>query len=535
MSAATPIIAAATATGRLVEHLGVIAAVLLAGFGVLAAGRGELERARALAIGLALAATPVLLVAAIWDSPQLHPFRHRPLIGALAILGGLAVVAGLAIVVWRRPQAFPLLAVAALPFRVPISSGGETSNLLIPLYVVVAAGTVAYIARILRHPGAGEPEAEAGLVEWSLVGLIGLYAIQTTYSHDFTKALEQIVFFYVPFALLFVLLRRVRWSPRLLLGCLGVLVGLALVFVLVGFVEYSRRELLLNPKVISSNMVESYFRVNSLFFDPNIYGRFLAIVMLLVASAMLWCGRRRDVLVAAGCLAVLWGGLMTSISQSSIAALLIGLGVLAALRWDTRRTLAVALTLVVAGGAFVLIAGSQIRVDLSSSKGADQATTGRYDLIRGGVDLFAQRPLTGYGAGSFAVEYRSHQGSSTDIAVSASHTIPITIAAEQGILGLALYVVLLVACLRRLFGADVRGSPARVAIATAFVALVLHTMAYADFLEDPITWTLLGIGAALAGAPGRGLQGRTAAVAELGAGGGAGRGAGPGAAEPQVA
>jgi hypothetical protein len=27
---------------------------------------------------------------------------------------------------------------------------------------------------------------------------------------------------------------------------------------------------------------------------------------------------------------------------------------------------------------------------------------------------------------------------------------------------------------------------------------VLHTWTYADFLEDPLTWTLLGIGVALA-------------------------------------
>jgi O-antigen ligase len=493
-------IVATAGAGRLVEHLGVIAAALLAGFAVLAAGRGELQRARCAAIGLALAATPVLLVAAIWDSPQLHPLRHHPLVGLAAIVAALALVGVLASVILRQPHALPLLAVGALPFRVPISSGGDTSNLLIPLYVVVAAGTVAYIARAI---GGGRPdpdEPRAGLLEWSLVGLVGLYAIQASYSHDFTKALEQIVFFYVPFALLFVLLRQIRWTGRLLLACLGVLVGLALAFVLIGFVEYSRRELLLNPKVISANLVDSYFRVNSLFFDPNIYGRFLAIVMLLVATAMLWGRRRRDVLVATLCLAVLWGGLMTSISQSSIAALLLGLGVLAALRWSARWTIAVGAGLAVVGVAFVLVAGSSIRVDLSSSKGADQATTGRYDLVKGGVDLFLARPLQGYGAASFAAEYRSHQDSSTDSAVSASHTIPITIAAEQGIVGLVLYVLLLVACFRRLFGGDVRGSPARVAIATAFTALILHTMAYADFLEDPITWTLLGIGVALAAA-----------------------------------
>jgi O-Antigen ligase len=498
-------IVAVAGAGRVAEELGAIAAALLAGAAVVLAGRRELERVRSLAMGLALAAVPVLLVAAIWDSTQLRALRDRPLVGAVAILAALAVLGALGLLISRRPWALPLLAVAALPFRVPISSGGETSNLLIPLYAVLAAGTLAELARVLgaRESEAHDAEPRAGLLEWSLAGMVVLYALQATYSDDFTKALEQIAFFYVPFALLFVLLRRVRWSARLLFACLGVVVGLAVVFVLVGFVEYASRDLLLNPKVISANMVESYFRVNSLFYDPNIYGRFLALVMLLVATVMLWGRRRREVLAAALCLALLWGGLMTSISQSSIAALLLGLGVLAALRWDTRRTVAAGLALALAGGVFVLVDGKSIRVDLSSSQGADQATTGRYDLVKGGVDLFADRPVAGYGAGSFADEYRRHVGASTDVAVSASHTIPITIAAEQGILGLALYVLLLVACLRRLFGGDVRGSPARVAVATAFAALVLHTMAYADFLEDPITWTLLALGAALAAAPRR--------------------------------
>ena len=43
-----------------------------------------------------------------------------------------------------------------------------------------------------------------------------------------------------------------------------------------------------------------------------------------------------------------------------------------------------------------------------------------------------------------------------------------------------------------------RADPARAAIAAAFLALVFHTLLYADFLEDPETWALLGIGTALA-------------------------------------
>ena len=45
--------------------------------------------------------------------------------------------------------------------------------------------------------------------------------------------------------------------------------------------------------------------------------------------------------------------------------------------------------------------------------------------------------------------------------------------------------------------AGARGDPARAAVAAAFLALVFHTMLYADFLEDPVTWTLLGVGIAL--------------------------------------
>jgi putative inorganic carbon (HCO3(-)) transporter len=46
-----------------------------------------------------------------------------------------------------------------------------------------------------------------------------------------------------------------------------------------------------------------------------------------------------------------------------------------------------------------------------------------------------------------------------------------------------------------------RSDPARAAIATAFVALVVHTLFYADFLEDPSAWALLAVGAALARNP----------------------------------
>jgi hypothetical protein len=38
-------------------------------------------------------------------------------------------------------------------------------------------------------------------------------------------------------------------------------------------------------------------------------------------------------------------------------------------------------------------------------------------------------------------------------------------------------------------------------VLATFVALLTHTMAYAGFFEDPISWVLLAIGAALAAGP----------------------------------
>jgi hypothetical protein len=41
---------------------------------------------------------------------------------------------------------------------------------------------------------------------------------------------------------------------------------------------------------------------------------------------------------------------------------------------------------------------------------------------------------------------------------------------------------------------------ARAAVLATFVALVVHTMAYAGFFEDPITWVLLAMGVSLCAA-----------------------------------
>jgi putative inorganic carbon (hco3(-)) transporter len=488
---------------------GAVVAVLLAAGALLA----REPRQRALAMAGALLLAPVLLLADIWHSPQLTVVRDHVLPAAVGGVVALGAVCLLALLMERRPLVLPLLTIVALPFRVPIQVGGTTSNLLVPLYLVIAAGALGAIVRGLREDApsgvrppiaasgdlrATSPAWSPGWLERLLALSVALYGIQATYSADFDKALQQIAFFIVPFALLFVLLAQVEWTPRLLRLCLGLLVGLGLIFSAIGCVEYATKHIFLNPKLLASNDLHTYFRTNSVFFDPNIYGRFLVVAMLAVAATMLQTARAKTVWIGAAVLAALWGGLVLTLSQSSLGALLVGLATLAVLRWGAKRVLLPAAAVVAVVAAAVLATPSTFGVNLHN---LDSSSSGRTQLVSGGGDLFAARPIQGYGSGAFVVEYRRHEGHrlSTDSA-TASHTIPVTVAAEQGAIGLVAYLALLAAALARLLGRAAGLSIARSAVAAAFLALLFHTLVYAAFLEDPLTWALLGIGTALAAA-----------------------------------
>jgi O-antigen ligase len=494
------VIALAALTGPL-PKAGVIVVALLAALVLLAPDR----RARALAMLGALILSPVLLLAEIWRSPQLGIVHRHPLVAAAGAVLAVGVLIAAAAVIHRRPGLLAPLAVLTLPFRVPIESGGTTANLLVPLYFVVAAGALAWIYGALRAPrpqagqrGWAPPLGGTDLVGWAerlLALYVVLYAVQATYSPDFVKALQNMVFFYVPFALLYRLLREVPWTSRLLRICLLVTVALAVIFSFVGFYEYATKTILLNPKLVIQNDLHTYFTVNSFFFDPDIFGRYLAIVMILLAVDLIYERPRREQSAVTVVLAILWACLVLTLSRSSLGALLVGMAVLAALRWKPSRALVVAVA-VVAIGALAVAATPRT---FGLNQGLNGVSSGRGGLVSGGLSLFADRPAWGFGSGSFSTEYVRHHRH-TASALSDSHTIPLTVAAEQGLIGelvyLAFVVVAIVALVR-----SARGDPVRSAIAAAFVALTFHTLLYADFLEDPTTWVLLAVGLALARAP----------------------------------
>ncbi|MGD0980341.1 MAG: O-antigen ligase family protein [Solirubrobacteraceae bacterium] len=504
-----PLLATTTLTLAL-EKGGLIVVTILAGALLAFTPARPAPRIRAAAVAAILIATPALLALALWNNAKLATLHHHPLRGVAVVLAILVVVAILGYLIDRHEQLLPLLAILALPFRVPL--GSVSSGLLLPLYAVIAAGGLMFVVRNWSQAAGGPSEdSRRSRLPQLLGAVLILYAVQTTYSPDLgvVKAVENVGFFYVPFALLFFLLARVTWTAELLRRCLFVLLALAAVFVVVGLGELADGSHLILNRGLDQ---DAYFvRINSLFYDPNVYGRFLALTMILLSVVMLFERRPRVLLAAAGGLAVMCVGLLFSLSQSSMAALLVGLAVAALATWGRRAAIVVSVVVVLGAGGAVAYA-------LGSGNSASFLTSGRSSLVSGGVDLFKARPLLGYGSGSFSAEYKAHirrRRNGFEIhqhlpfsepATSDSHTTPVTIAAEQGIVGLSAYVALLLACFWELFGGELltrtdrAGWVARLAVAAAFSGLVVHTLFYADFLEDPATWVLLAVGGALAAA-----------------------------------
>jgi O-antigen ligase len=166
-----------------------------------------------------------------------------------------------------------------------------------------------------------------------------------------------------------------------------------------------------------------------------------------------------------------------------------------------------------AGAVFAIALPSVTGIDLANSKSAEKTTSGRFDLVTGGLTLWGQKPFFGHGSGDFSDSYRASKLAKRTVygpaSTTKSHTAPLTVAAEQGIFGLAAFIAFLVAAFgavfRRVRKEDgPRGRPgltARVAVAAAFTAIFVHSLAYAALLEDPLMWTLLGAAVSLAAIP----------------------------------
>jgi hypothetical protein len=267
-------------------------------------------------------------------------------------------------------------------------------------------------------------------------------------------------------------------------------VALAGVFAAVGLWQAATKDLLFYSSPVEvGNAFSSFFRVTSLFRDPSLYGRHVVQGIALLLVVLL--ARRIHVLVAAPLIAFLFAGLFFSYSQSSFAALFAVTVALAVV--SRNRTLALA---AIFTSTLVLIAGAAYFVASSEDKSAREVTSDRSRRIDLTVEVFRDHPLRGAGLGAQPTESqaRSEQGGAPSRFVS--HTTPLTVAAELGVLGLVFYLAFLAGAAVLVERVRRRDPTLGLALAAVLLALFVHSIAYSGFFEDPITWVAVAAASA---------------------------------------
>lgn len=455
-------------------------------------------RGRYGAIGLGLLAAVALIAGQVADQNRFESLIDQPAVLVFGLVLAAATLGATAATFARVPAAFALAAFAVLGLRVPVQVGGETNFLLMPLYGVIAGAYLRGVWLLIRGRGEelcspSSPDAgESPLVRaiaWAVAVSLVLYGVGVAWTEDAGNATRIVAFFLVPFAAMLALLRDLRWYRKLVGRVLLVTGVAAAVFAAIAIGQYAGRELLLNEDLKDANELHLYFRVNSLFRDPNVLGRYLVFAIIGLAAYFAWPRRRLPSLGAAALAAVLLTALAFTFSITSFASLLAGLGVLLWVRLG-RRGLLTGAALVVAGLGVFALAGSPADSGLGAQRDLAEATAGRSDLISGGVELFERRPIVGHGSGSFAVSFRREIEM---IARPVSHSEPVTVAAEQGLVGLVPYAALLVLAVLAMVRPWPARSDVRAGIVACFAALLVHSLGYAGFFIDPATWALLAL------------------------------------------
>ncbi|MCB0880172.1 MAG: O-antigen ligase family protein [Thermoleophilia bacterium] len=407
---------------------------------------------------------------------------------------------------------------ALLTIRIPVPTGDDDSAmLLVPFYLVIALGALIVIRRELVDLRAAprRPLADRGgatrLLDVGAALLPAVATLSLTWSWVPEETTKALAFYLVPFVLAYQVVRSLL-DARIDARAAGwALVASSTVLALVGLYQWLAKDVWWNPKVIDANRFRPDFRTNSLLWDPNMFGRALVVAIVAVVAWLLVARlRARGTAALVAVLALLVAALWTTYSQSSWVALAAALVLLALLTTPPapRRWLAALV-------AVVVVVGTPLAA--SALSGSDE--DGRQHVVRTGISLAAERPVLGWGIGTFdaAARARELEQGNRDPRLTASHTTPITVFAELGLLGAFTYLTLLasagVAILARWRRTSTRASHARASgsderatgwpiapiiwATGTIMALFAHSLLYAGFFEDPTTWVALAVLASL--------------------------------------
>lgn len=440
-------------------------------------------------VGLSLlgAASGALAISLV-GTDDLELLVEEPTALAALVAGAVVVCLG-AVPLVRYPAATPVVLLMAAPFRVPVELGDEEAFLLLPLYVVLASTVVALAVRMLR----GEhPPAVPFALALPIAAFVTFAANSFLWTWDERAGGVALAFFLFPFVAGLGVVARAPLAPWLPRTLVITLVGLGSLFAAIGIWQAQTRTLFFSPSLEVANAYTTFFRVTSLFKDPSLYGRYLVIPMVVLLVVLLAHRTRAVAWIAlTGVIAFLFLGLFFSYSQSSFVALFATAGAVGLVAGDRRFRIvlvACAVAASLAAGAFAATA--------IEGRSARDVTSGRSRLVDITFEAFKLRPAAGVGIGgqpaasAEAVGRRSARR-------NASHTTPLTVLAELGLIGFVFYAWLLATVAWALVRIARTESTLALGLAAVLTVLFVHSLLYAGFFEDPMTWGAIGLVAAL--------------------------------------
>ncbi|GIU87375.1 MAG: hypothetical protein KatS3mg009_1890 [Acidimicrobiia bacterium] len=355
-------------------------------------------------------------------------------------LGALAVVPGMVLLHHR-----PMLAVTAWLVVTPLVVVSD-SAVARKLYWVVHRGlpvlAVVMVVLVAKSAAHRRPLPRLGLPEGLMAGYVFATLVSIVYtSTDVGRNVIQLYDFVVAPMLLYLFLRLLEPDERQVRGVAGAVVFVLVFQTVVGMLSW------VAPGVLPSEWLGKLGErtVGSLR-SPDVYGT----TVLFCGAFLLHMGAsRRARSITASALFLFALGLtmafMTFSRASWIAAAVVLIGALLTYKglWSRLAVMAFPLVLFAAASGFAAQQVDHARERIESPVARESALS-RLPVVYASVRMFEAKPLTGWGYGNFDRYDRQFQRPVGNLFYPdkdhASHNVYLTLAAEQGVVGIVLFL-----------------------------------------------------------------------------------------------
>lgn len=412
--------------------------------------------ASGVALGLGLSVVAVGCVLASYVVASFAP---------LAVAGGAALL----VLSVRRPATMLMLAAVMAPFeglQVRVGPGGlsptEASFLLVAVGYLIRAAT-------------GLPQVRPSRRDWPVVvlvlSLLPSLALGTPWI-DVAKLLVMWTAFYLVFL-------AVQSLPpaqvRRLLVALSLGAAVLGARAIVGYVQHGGAQL-------ADGTVDTASRASSGITDPNYFAAYLLLAGVPALALALLTRTRGRLLLAAAPL-VVGVAVVLSLSRGGLVGLLLAVAVLLAAVWArssnrTRSRLALLGATAVAAvvvGAVPLVGGATVQtvIERFGQASSTSVDNNRLQLYSASTEVFEQHPVVGVGIAQFSQQAPTRRVTEGGVPLTSAHSVPLNLAAEQGLLGLLSFLAWIIRIV-----ADLRGGLRRRSTQVVSVGLSASLLGY---------------------------------------------------------